>query len=209
MDLAEPPGAHGEPALRQQPDRTCSPTWAAPRASTSTWKTPWCAALRSCCTRAADLAARPSRRRRCQRAACAPDQERARRPRRRTAVAHPWRERRCSRRLLALGLLALLGRVAPTEFLAHLTVFVLACFIGWQVVWNVTPALHTPLMSVTNAISGIIFVGGMLQISGPICRRPSRCSAPPRCCCATINISGGFLVTHAHAAHVSTVMRHA
>ena len=53
------------------------------------------------------------------------------------------------------------------EFLSHLTVFVLACFVGWQVVWNVTPALHTPLMSVTNAISGIIVVGGMLQVGGP------------------------------------------
>ncbi len=49
-----------------------------------------------------------------------------------------------------------LGLVAPPSFLAHLTVFVLACIVGWQVVWNVTPALHTPLMSVTNAISGII-----------------------------------------------------
>jgi hypothetical protein len=45
-------------------------------------------------------------------------------------------------------------------------VFVLACFVGWQVVWNVTPALHTPLISVTNAISGIIILGGMLHISG-------------------------------------------
>jgi NAD/NADP transhydrogenase beta subunit len=62
-------------------------------------------------------------------------------------------------------LLALLGSVAPKEFVSHLTVFVLACFVGWQLVWNVTPALHTPLMSVTNAISGIILVGGMLQIN--------------------------------------------
>src|SRR5690606_28571174 len=53
-------------------------------------------------------------------------------------------------------LLGLLGLVAPAAFVAHMTVFVLACFIGWQVVWNVTAALHTPLMSVTNAISGII-----------------------------------------------------
>ena len=50
--------------------------------------------------------------------------------------------------------------------LSHFTVFMLACFVGFQVVWNVKPALHTPLMSVTNAISGIIFVGGMLQLSG-------------------------------------------
>ncbi len=64
--------------------------------------------------------------------------------------------------LIGLGL-----RCAAGEFLSHLTVFVLACFVGWQVVWNVTPALHTPLMSVTNAISGIIIVGGMLQVSGP------------------------------------------
>ena len=54
------------------------------------------------------------------------------------------------------------------EFLSHLTVFALACVVGWQVIWNVTPALHTPLMSVTNAISGIIVVGGMLQVSGPL-----------------------------------------
>ena len=63
--------------------------------------------------------------------------------------------------------LVALGLVAPPAFIAHFTVFVLACFIGWQVVWNVTPALHTPLMSVTNAISGIILIGGMLQVSGP------------------------------------------
>ncbi len=60
-----------------------------------------------------------------------------------------------------------LGLVAPPAFLSHLTVFALACIVGWQVVWNVTPALHTPLMSVTNAISGIIVIGGMLQVSGP------------------------------------------
>ena len=52
--------------------------------------------------------------------------------------------------------------LSPKRFLQHLTVFVLACFVGWQVIWSVTPALHTPLMSVTNAISGIIVVGGLL-----------------------------------------------
>ena len=52
------------------------------------------------------------------------------------------------------------------EFLDQLTVFVLSCFVGYMVVWNVTPSLHTPLMSVTNAISGIIVIGGMLFISG-------------------------------------------
>jgi len=107
-------------------------------------------------------------------------------------VAHPLRDALFA--LLALGLLALLGTVAPKEFVSHLTVFVLACFIGWQVVWNVTPALHTPLMSVTNAISGIILVGGMLQISGPISSPVTLLSAAA-VLLATINICGGFWVT--------------
>ncbi len=66
-----------------------------------------------------------------------------------------------------VGALALfgLGLVAPPSFMAHFTVFVLACFIGYMVVWNVSPALHTPLMSVTNAISSIIVIGALLQIS--------------------------------------------
>ena len=93
-----------------------------------------------------------------------------------------------------LVLLGLLGSVAPKEFVSHLTVFVLACFVGWQVVWNVTPALHTPLMSVTNAISGIILVGGMLQISGPLSSSVTLLSAAA-VLLATINITGGFWVT--------------
>ena len=96
--------------------------------------------------------------------------------------------------IVAALLLALLGSVAPKEFVSHLTVFVLACFVGWQVVWNVTPALHTPLMSVTNAISGIILVGGMLQISGPIGSAVTLLSAAA-VLLATINIMGGFWVT--------------
>ncbi len=97
--------------------------------------------------------------------------------------------------MLGLGaLLALVGYSAPSEFINHLTVFVLACFVGWQVVWNVTPALHTPLMSVTNAISGIILVGGMLQISGPP-QATVTILAAVAVLVATINISGGFLVT--------------
>lgn len=80
------------------------------------------------------------------------------------------------------------------EFLNHLTVFVLACFVGYQVVWKVTPALHTPLMSVTNAISGIIVVGALLSLS------PELSSAQTILGCiaifvAAINIAGGFLVT--------------
>jgi NAD(P) transhydrogenase subunit alpha len=98
--------------------------------------------------------------------------------------------------LLGLGALLLvgLGQVAPPAFLAHFTVFVLACFIGWQVVWNVTPALHTPLMSVTNAISGIILVGGMLQVSGPPASLVTWLAAAA-VLLAMINVAGGFLVT--------------
>ncbi len=87
-----------------------------------------------------------------------------------------------------------LGRSAPAEFINHLTVFILACFIGWQLIWNVTPALHTPLMSVTNAISGIIVVGAMLQVSGPT-NAVSTWLAVLAVLVATINIAGGFLVT--------------
>ncbi|MEI9941549.1 MAG: Re/Si-specific NAD(P)(+) transhydrogenase subunit alpha [Pseudomonadota bacterium] len=107
-------------------------------------------------------------------------------------VRHPLRDAAFA--AVALVLLGLLGSVAPKEFVSHLTVFVLACFVGWQVVWNVTPALHTPLMSVTNAISGIILVGGMLQISGPISSPVTLLSAAA-VLLATINISGGFWVT--------------
>lgn len=86
------------------------------------------------------------------------------------------------------------GAVAPPSFLAHFTVFVLACFVGYQVIWNVSPALHTPLMSVTNAISGIIILGGMLQISGAPTSATTILGAIA-ILIGTINISGGFLVT--------------
>ncbi|MCH7535801.1 MAG: Re/Si-specific NAD(P)(+) transhydrogenase subunit alpha, partial [Bacteroidetes bacterium] len=67
-------------------------------------------------------------------------------------------------KLAVIGaLLLFLGQFAPAEFMQHFTVFVLAIFIGWQVIWNVSHSLHTPLMAVTNAISGIIIVGGLLQ----------------------------------------------
>jgi NAD(P) transhydrogenase subunit alpha len=95
--------------------------------------------------------------------------------------------------VIAAALLAL-GFVAPSEFLSHLTVFALACIVGWQVVWNVTPALHTPLMSVTNAISGIIVVGGMLTVSGPAAS-PAVLLGAAAILLASINIAGGFLVT--------------
>ncbi|WP_414586385.1 Re/Si-specific NAD(P)(+) transhydrogenase subunit alpha [Scytonema sp. PCC 10023] len=97
--------------------------------------------------------------------------------------------------LLLVGFALLgIGISAPPSFLSHFTVFVLACFVGWQVIWNVKPALHTPLMSVTNAISGIIIIGGMLQISGASNSLTTILGAIA-ILVGTINISGGFLVT--------------
>ena len=87
-----------------------------------------------------------------------------------------------------------LGLNAPAEFLQHFTVFVLACFIGWQVVWNVKPALHTPLMAVTNAISGIIIVGGILQAATGELSVAAFLGAIA-ILVASINVAGGFLVT--------------
>jgi len=94
--------------------------------------------------------------------------------------------------VLATVLLAV-GHLAPSDFLEHFTVFVLACFVGWQVIWSVTPALHTPLMSVTNAISGIIIVGGMLEI-GPDFGLATWLGFAA-VLFAAINVAGGFLVT--------------
>jgi NAD(P) transhydrogenase subunit alpha len=86
-----------------------------------------------------------------------------------------------------------LGQVAPAEFMQHFTVFVLAVFIGWQVIWNVSHSLHTPLMAVTNAISGIIVVGGLLQTKDNI--NLSAALAFLAIFFACINIVGGFFVT--------------
>lgn len=87
-----------------------------------------------------------------------------------------------------------LGSVAPKAFLSHLNVFVLACFIGWQVIWNVTAALHTPLMSVTNAISGIIVIGALLEVSGSGSSIVTVLAAIA-ILIASVNIFGGFYVT--------------
>ncbi|HWF44887.1 MAG TPA: Re/Si-specific NAD(P)(+) transhydrogenase subunit alpha [Candidatus Kapabacteria bacterium] len=97
---------------------------------------------------------------------------------------------------IALGAVVLIGFAAnaPSSFLQHFTVFVLAVFLGWQVIWNVTPALHTPLMSVTNAISGIIIIGGMLQLGGDLPASVVTLSFIA-VLLASINIFGGFLVT--------------
>jgi len=91
-------------------------------------------------------------------------------------------------------LLAAAAITAPPEFLGHLTIFLLACIVGWHVIWNVTPALHTPLMSVTNAISGIILVGGMLVMAGGGLG-PAAILGAVAVLVATINVAGGFLVT--------------
>ncbi|MGI9133332.1 MAG: Re/Si-specific NAD(P)(+) transhydrogenase subunit alpha, partial [Rhodoferax sp.] len=88
------------------------------------------------------------------------------------------------------------GANAPTAFLGHFTVFVLACFVGYMVVWNVTPALHTPLMSVTNAISSIIAIGALVQVAPPAGTTDwIRWLAVAGIVLTTINMFGGFAVT--------------
>ena len=97
-------------------------------------------------------------------------------------------------------LFVLVGAYAPAAFLSHFTVFVLACFVGYMVVWNVKPALHTPLMSVTNAISSIIAIGALVQIS-PIANAAARPNtliivlASLALVLTAINMFGGFAVT--------------
>ena len=86
-----------------------------------------------------------------------------------------------------------LGQVAPTSFMNHFTVFVLSCFIGYMVIWNVSPTLHTPLMSVTNAISSIIVLGALTQISSPSNLIYILAAIAVFITC--INIVGGFSVT--------------
>lgn len=83
----------------------------------------------------------------------------------------------------------------PTESLHSITVFILACFVGYYVVWKVTPALHAPLMSVTNAISSVIVIGAIFAASGSIFST-SKVFGFFAVLLASINIFGGFLVTH-------------
>jgi NAD(P) transhydrogenase subunit alpha len=94
---------------------------------------------------------------------------------------------------LAVLLMAAIGMTQNRALITDVTVFVLACIVGWQVIWNVSPSLHTPLMSVTNAISGIIIVGGMVQIGAV--SGPAAVLGGLAIFFATINITGGFLVT--------------
>ncbi len=96
----------------------------------------------------------------------------------------------------------LVGAFAPASFLSHFTVFVLACFVGYMVIWNVTPSLHTPLMSVTNAISSIIAIGALIQVAPPLEGaaegRPSGWIlglAVAALALTAINMFGGFAVT--------------
>ncbi len=101
---------------------------------------------------------------------------------------------------VAAALFWLVGNSAPPAFLSHFTVFVLACFVGYMVVWNVKPALHTPLMSVTNAISSIIAIGALVQISplaGAVGRPNDWISwvAAAGIVLTAINMFGGFAVT--------------
>ena len=102
----------------------------------------------------------------------------------------PW-----AKTALSIGVAGLLfwwvGANAPAAFMEHFTVFVLACFVGYMVIWNVTPALHTPLMSVTNAISSIIAIGALVQISSP----EIVILAGIALVLTSINMAGGFWVT--------------
>ena len=95
--------------------------------------------------------------------------------------------------LLGGGALFGIGSVAPPSFVAHFTVFVLSCFIGYMVIWNVTPSLHTPLMSVTNAVSSIIVVGALTQFSSDDSMVFILAAIAVFIAC--INIVGGFSVT--------------
>ena len=103
---------------------------------------------------------------------------------------------------IGAALFWLVGAYAPASFLSHFTVFVLACFIGYMVIWNVKPSLHTPLMSVTNAISSIIAVGALVQIAPPLSGvgddRPSALIlglAVVALALTAVNMFGGFAVT--------------
>jgi len=103
---------------------------------------------------------------------------------------------------VAAALFWFIGAHAPAAFLNHFTVFVLACFVGYMVVWNVTPALHTPLMSVTNAISSIIAIGALVQVAPPMAEsgadRPEAWIlglAVAALALTSINMFGGFAVT--------------
>jgi H+-translocating NAD(P) transhydrogenase subunit alpha len=103
--------------------------------------------------------------------------------------------------LVAAPVFGFIGAYAPAAFIGHFTVFVLACFVGYMVIWNVTPALHTPLMSVTNAISSIIAIGALVQVAPPMSSSLDRPTtwiiglAVLSIALVAINMFGGFAVT--------------
>src|SRR5579859_6389187 len=103
--------------------------------------------------------------------------------------------------LVGAVLFSFIGVQAPAAFIGHFTVFVLACFVGYMVIWNVTPALHTPLMSVTNAISSIIAIGALVQVAPPLLDEAGRPTgwivglAVVSIALVAINMFGGFAVT--------------
>lgn len=103
--------------------------------------------------------------------------------------------------LLPLGAMPVASAAnAASPFIFQISIFVLACFVGYYVVWSVTPALHTPLMSVTNAISSVIVVGALLAVGVPLAGDPSaawwaRILGFFALIMAAVNIFGGFLVT--------------
>jgi H+-translocating NAD(P) transhydrogenase subunit alpha len=103
--------------------------------------------------------------------------------------------------LIGAVLFWFVGAHAPAAFIGHFTVFVLACFVGYMVIWNVTPALHTPLMSVTNAISSIIAIGALVQVAPPLTSAMERPTgwivglAVASIALVAINMFGGFAVT--------------
>jgi len=103
--------------------------------------------------------------------------------------------------LVAAAFFWFIGAYAPAAFIGHFTVFVLACFVGYMVIWNVTPALHTPLMSVTNAISSIIAIGALVQVAPPLIDAAGRPTAwivglaVLSIALVAVNMFGGFAVT--------------
>ncbi|MEC4728778.1 Re/Si-specific NAD(P)(+) transhydrogenase subunit alpha [Shewanella sp. D64] len=104
---------------------------------------------------------------------------------------NPWIKRALL--LVAAGLFGLIANSAPADFLQHFSVFVLSCVVGYYVVWNVSHSLHTPLMSVTNAISGIIVVGALVQMNSD--STAVLILSGIAILIASINIAGGFTVT--------------
>jgi NAD(P) transhydrogenase subunit alpha len=117
------------------------------------------------------------------------------------APSSPWRTAVAF--LVAAAIFWFIGAHAPPAFLTHFTVFVLACFVGYMVIWNVTPALHTPLMSVTNAISSIIAIAALVQVA-PLEAAPGGAERPTAwilglgvvsIALVSINMFGGFAVT--------------